>query len=185
MRPSHRFIWDVHIVFGFSGGVGVPSSCRQSLESAPMAMGGETGWGPAWVPLSWTRLKGANHASEGLKCYKEGDSSPLAVPPCSQQLDTNKLFWKRFLMPLCLLRAARHPCWSPGLTYGEGRRAVELTVCVVVCSRWREAAWQRLETTLWLLGPVLRPQGALSSLGVHRSSVLRGSVLGHCPCVEC
>lgn len=61
MRPNHRFLWDVHIVFGFSGGVGVPSSCRQSLE---VAMGGETGWGPAWVRLSWTRLKGANHASE-------------------------------------------------------------------------------------------------------------------------
>ena len=45
--------------------------------------------------------------------------SPLALRPGSQQLDTNKLFWWLFLVPLCLLLAARHPRWSAGLTCGE------------------------------------------------------------------
>lgn len=186
MRPNHRFIWDVHVVFGFSRGAGVPSSCRQSLESGPMAMVGETGWGLAWVRLSWTRLKGANHASEGLKCYKEGDSFPIGSAFWFSTVGHKQTVLEAVShAPVPAAFAARHPCWSPGLTYGEGRKAVELAVRVVVCSRWKEAAWQRLETALWLLGPVLRPQDALGARGVHRSSVFRGSVLGHCPCVEC
>ena len=75
---SHKFTQDLLAVFGFSWGASVPSSCRQSLESLPTVE--ETGRGPAWVRLSWTRLRGANHKAEALeKCYKEGVSFPVGT----------------------------------------------------------------------------------------------------------
>lgn len=93
--------------------------------------------------------------------------SPLALHPGSQQLDTNKLFWWLFLVPLCLLLAARHPRWSPGLTCGED------TACHCLLSA-RGGCWQQPETTLWLLRP--RPHGGLGTLGLHMSFCLQRTV---------
>ena len=75
---SYQFTWDLHVLYGFRRGASVLSSCRWYLESQPMVK--ERGWGPAWVRLSWTKLRGADHRSEALKKgYKEGVSFPAGT----------------------------------------------------------------------------------------------------------
>lgn len=134
----------------------------------------ETGWGPAWVRLSWTSWRGANHKSEALKkCYKEGVSFPVGSASRFSTVGHKQTVLEAVshspLPPAC----CPPPSLVTGLTYGEGWKAAALTVQVIVCSLWKEDVWPGLETALWLLRPVLRPQGALGTLGVHRSLCLQ------------
>lgn len=83
-----------------------------------------------------TRLKPSRSATRKVFL------SLLALPLGSQQLDTNRPFWSLLLIPLCLLLAAHHPCWSLGLTSGEKWEVAGLTVSVIVCSLWKEDVWR-------------------------------------------
>lgn len=171
----------LHILFGFGWGASVPSTCRRCLESLPMVE--ERRWGPPWVQLSWMRLGSADHRSEALKkCYKDGVSFPLAlqsVPNSLTQINCSGSC-SLFHFASCVLPAtlAGHRGWR-----GEEWKATSPTVCVIVCSLWREGVRQGLESALWLLRPVLRLQGGLAPWERTWASVFRGWATG--PVFKC